>query len=108
MRIRIRGSRLDPKGEAALARRARLTLGRHEAVIEHAELSFASEETAGVARDDCHVTVKLRTGGEVLVTDDAKHPGRALLRVAWRIEQHLALQRLRDWRTAPTSNSSAP
>lgn len=106
MRIRIRNSGLRSRDEASLARRARLTLGRHEAVIEHAEIAFASEESAGVARDDCHVTVKLRSGAELLVSDDARHPGRALLRAAWRIDQHLALERLRDWR--PSSASSAP
>ena len=106
MRIRIRNSGLVAKDEAALARRARLTLGRHEAAIEQAEIAFATKESAGVARDDCHVTVKLRSGAELQVSDDARHPGRALLRAAWRIEQHLALERLRDWRPSSKSASS--
>jgi hypothetical protein len=98
MRIRIRSSRLDGKAEAALARRARLTLGRHEAAIEHVEIAFTRQESPSVASDECHVTVRLRDGGEVLVSDDGRHPGRALLRAAWRIEQHIALRRLRDRR----------
>jgi hypothetical protein len=106
MRIRIRNSGLDSKEEAALARRARLTFGRHEPAIEQAEIAFATEERVGVARDDCHVTVKLRSGAELLVSDDARHPGRALLRAAWRIEQHLALERLRDWRPSAKPVSS--
>jgi hypothetical protein len=39
----------------------------------------------------------------VLVSDDARHLGRALLRAAWRIEQHLALRRLKDWRPSDGS-----
>ena len=107
MRLRIRSPELNNTQRAALARRARLVLGRHAAEIDRVELTIEPESGHNFENSECRLVVKLRDGGEVRVHDDGNHPHRALLRAAWRIEIRVELARLREARGGPAELSTA-
>ena len=106
MRLRIRSPELNDAQRAALARRARLVLGRHAAEIDLVELTIETESARDFEHSECRLVVKLRDGGEVRVHDDGNHPHRALLRAAWRIEIRRELAHLHGAR-GPAELSTA-
>ncbi len=95
MRLRIRLPELNAAQHDALARRARLVLGRHATEIDLVELTIVTESADSFEQTECRLVVKLRDGDEIRVHDDGNEPHRALLRAARRIEIRGELARLR-------------
>jgi endonuclease YncB( thermonuclease family) len=95
MRLSIRLPELNDAQHEALARRARLVLGRHAAEVDRVELTIVIESAHSLEQTECRLVVKLRDGDEIRVNDDGNQPHRALLRAARRIEIRGELARLR-------------
>ena len=88
MQLRIQAREDLPMAtRAAVERRLRLTLGRHTAGIECAQVTLLPGE--GRAASRCRIRIRLRDGESVAVEDRAEDPGAAAAGAAWRLEHRI-------------------
>jgi len=93
MQLRIQApDDLPAQTRAAIERRVRLSLGRHAAGIERAQVTLAPS-LEGPLASRCRIRVRLREGETLAVEDRAEDPRSAVAAAAWRLDHRMQRRR---------------